>query len=330
MKKRYAVLLFAIILPFVLAAGLSSIEATAAADRYDDVKAGDRFYDAINFAAGRGLIDGSGGNFNPDANADRATAVTAFYRLAGSPPVAYAPVFTDVQAGQWYSSAAIWANENGMLAVSGDGRFGPNDGVTRQQFAAMMFRYADIKFPQTSDLDDFADRGDVSEWAEKGMGWSLARGLITGATNTTLDPNGSLTRAQCAATLQRFVNIREDQGNIWVLNPKPTKPPVETPGLAPRVKGGWAGKTIVAMSNYNAHLGSAFGTEIENQIKATLSAGETVRLIFIGDLTVIRFQTINPSRAPGGNWEYMGYDAFVAEVEAGKIKPDAMIVGGGF
>jgi len=194
----------------------------------------------------------------------------------------------------------------------------------------MMFRYADIKFPQVSDLNGFTDKGDVSEWAETAMKWSVARGLITGATDTTLEPNGNLTRAQCAAIIQRFVNLKEDPGIIWVLNPKPTKLPIETPGLAPRVKGGWAGKTVVAMSNYNAHFSNAFGAEIESQIKATLSAGETVRLIFIGDLTVIRFQNINPSQAPGKNWEYMGYETFLAEVEAGKIKPDAMIVGGGF
>jgi len=324
MKKRWIALFFAIVLSFIFAADTSS------AERYDDVKPGDRFYDSINFIADRGLIDASGGNFNPGVNVDKATVVTAFYRLAGSPSVTYMPVFTDVPAGQRHSASAVWANEIGMLVENGDGRFGPNDVVTRQQLAAMMFRFADIKSPQTADLGGFTDRGDLNAWAEKGMGWSVARGLITGATGATLDPTGGVTRAQFADTLQRFVNIREDPGNIWVLNPRPTKPPVETPGLAPRVKGGWAGKTIVAISNYNAHLGNVFGSEIEKQIKATLSEGETVRLIYIGDLTVIRFQTINPSRAPEGNWEYMGYDAFVAEVEAGKIKPDAMIVGGGF
>jgi hypothetical protein len=291
---------------------------------------GDRFDDAVNFVTARGLMDGSAANFNPDANVDRATAVTALYRIAGSPPVTYGPVFNDVPAGQWYSNAAIWADETEIIAGFGDGRFGPNDYITRQQFAAMLFRHADIKFPQISELDGFTDGSDVSEWAVTGMSWCLARGLIAGTTPVALTPNGNLTRAQFAAMLKRFVNLREDPGNIWVLNPKPTKPPVETPGLAPRVSGGWAGRTVVAMSNYNAHVSNPFGAAIEAQIKATLSAGETVRLIYIGDLTVIRFQRITPSPAPGENWEYMGYEAFLAEVEAGTIKPDAFISAGGF
>ena len=294
------------------------------------VKASDWFGEAVTFAADRGLIDDSGINIYTDSHAARATVATALYRLTGSPAVTYEPVFTDVPAGQWYSAAAIWAHKTGIAAGYGDGRFGPNDDITREQFAVMMFRYADIKFPQMSELDDFTDRRDVSESAETGMGWCVARGLITGATTTALEPNGNLTRAQLAAALQRFVNLREDPGNIWVLNPKPTKPPVEATGLAPRVKGGWAGKTLVVMSNYNSHASNIFGTEIEARVKATLSAGGTVRLIFIGDLTVIRFQRTTPSQAPDGNWEYMGYETFLSEVEAGTIKPDALISAGGF
>jgi hypothetical protein len=79
--------------------------------------------------------------------------------------------------------------------------------------------------------------------------------------------------------IQRFVNIKEDPGVIWVLNPKPTSPPVQTTGLAPRVKGGWASKTLVVVCNYNAHVSNNFGIALENRIKSTLSAGETVRLI---------------------------------------------------
>ena len=303
---------------------------TLSTERYNDVRADDWFYEAVNFVANRGLMDDSGINFNPNLHADRATVVTALYRLTGSPVVTHESVFTDAPAGQWYSTAAIWAHKTGIAAGYGDGRFGPNDGMTREQFVVMMFRYADIKFPQMSELDGFTDRSDVGESATTGMEWCVARGLITGATTTALEPNSNLTRAQCAAALQRFANLREDPGNIWVLNPKPTKPPVEAVGLAPRVKGGWAGKTLVLMNNYNSHASNIFGTEIEARVQATLSAGETTRLIFIGDLTVIRFQRTTPSRAPGENWEYMGYEAFLSEVEAGTIKPDALISAGGF
>ena len=324
---------------FIGAGAVAMVTAIAdsapSAQRLNDVSAGgDWFTDDVKFVTSRGLMDVAGGNFNPDDNASRAVVATALYRLAGSPSVAYKPVFTDVPEGQWYSAAVIWANENGLIGESrSGGRFRPSDGITRQELAAMIFLYADIKFPQITDLDGFADKSDVSEWAETGMGWSIARELLpfaNGAVGLALEPNGKLTRAQCAAALRRFVNIREYPGNIWVLNPKPTRPPVETTGLAPRVNGGWAGKTVVAMSNYNEHISASFGAEIEAQIKSSLSAGETVRLIYIGDLTVIRFQTINPSSAPRGNWEYMGYEAFLAGVEVGEIKPDAVIVGGGF
>jgi len=287
--------------------------------------------DAVNFVTGRGLMDGSGGNFNPNANVDRATAATAFYRLAGSPSVKYEPVFNDVTAGQRYSDAVVWANNTGLLGgFTSGGGFRPNDELTRQEFAAMMFRYADIKFPQVSELGGFTDKGDISEWAETGMSWSVAREIIPGTTGSTVKPKGKLTRAECAAGLQRFVNIKEDPGNIWVLNPKPTKPPVETTGLAPRVKGGWAGKTLVIMCNYNAHVSNTFGAGVEARIRATLSRGETVRLIYIGDLTVIRYQRTTPSPSPNNEWEFMGYEAFLAGVEAGTIKPDAIISAGGF
>lgn len=289
-----------------------------------------RFDAAVNFVTERGLMDGSGASFNPDANVDRATAVTALYRLAGSPPVTYEPVFADVPVGRRYSDAVVWANETGIIAGFIDGRFNPDDAITRQQFAAMIFRYADIKNPQVSDLEGFTDKDDIREFAEKGMGWCIAKGLITGTAGAALAPNGNLTRGWCAEILQSFVNLREDRGNIWVLNPRPTLPPVETTGLAPRVTGGWAGKTVVAMSNYNGHVSKPFGAAIEARIKTTLSAGETVRLIYIGDLTVIRYQTTNPSGAPNANWEEMGYEAFLAEVEKGALKPDAIIVGGGF
>jgi len=298
--------------------------------RYDDVNDSEWFHDAVNFVTDRGLMDGSGSGFNPGGNTDRAAAVMAFYRLAGSPAVTYEPIFADVPAGQRHSSAVIWAHETGIIEGNGSGSFGPNDAVTRQEFALMLFRYADIKYPQVSELGGFMDAGGLSESAETGMGWCVARGLITSTTGVTLEPNVTLTRARCAAVLQRFVNLKEDPGHIWVLNPKPTKPPVETPGLAPRVRGGWAGKTVVAMSNYNSHVSNPFGAGIEARINATLSAGESARFIFIGDLTVIRFQTINPSSAPNKNWEYMEYEAFLASVEAGSIKPDAVIIGGGF
>jgi len=308
----------------------SGATSASSAARYNDVKAGDWFYDAVNFVADRGLIDGSGMNFNPVDNADRATVTTALYRIAGSPSVEYSKIFNDVPTGRWYSDAVIWADETGVVDGSGDGRFGPDDAVSRQQFAAMLLRAARIKFPETTDLDGFTDNGDVSEYARTAMGWCVKRGLVAETAAAALEPNNSLSRAQCAAILQRFVNLRENPLNIWAVNPRSTKPDVLTPGMAHRVTGGWAGKTIVIMDNYNAHVPNYFAEPLEKTIKTTLRQGETVKFVYMGDLTVIRYQVTAPSRVNREGWENTTYQDFITRVEAGTIKPDAVIVAGGF
>jgi len=325
MKKRHIVLLFAVVLLSALVAGIS------ATSQYNDVSARDPYYSAVDFIAGRGLMDGTGVGFNPGGSIDRAAAVTALYRIAGSPSVMYSPIFTDIPDGQWYSNAVIWANEAGVAAGYDDGRFGPNDAVTRQQFAVMLLRAAQIKFPETANLDGFTDSGDISEYDEKAMGWCVKRGIITGTTADTLEPNGYLTRAQGAEILQRFVNLKENPLNIWALNPRSTKPDVLTPGMAPRVTGGWAGKTVVVMNNYNEHFPGFFAEPLENAIKAGLRRqDEAVRFIYMGDLTVIRYQTTDPDRVNRAGWENTSYQDFISRVEVGDIKPDAVIVAGGF
>ena len=133
--------------------------------------------------------------------------VTILYRLENQPAAGSAN-FTDVPAGQWYTSPIAWAAANGIVGGYGDGRFGPNDTITREQMAAILYRYAQFKgydVSNTGDLSRYADASQVSDWARTAIGWANAQGLITGNTATTLNPTGSATRAEVATILMRFV-----------------------------------------------------------------------------------------------------------------------------
>ena len=297
---------------------------TSSAQQFKDVSAADRLTDAVNFVRERGLIDVNGDSFQPEAAVSRAAVATALYRLAGEPEVTYENVFSDVPAGQWYSNAVVWAGNAGLIDESTDGRFLPNDDITREQFAAMIFNYAGIKIPETSDMAGYTDAGLVSPWAETAMGWGISRGVISGATATALAPGGAVTRAQFAASLYRFVNLKNDPRNIWVLNPVPSRAPVEAVPLAPRVRGDWDGKTIVVLANYNPDTATIV-TEVEKLLPASAN------LVWIGDMTVVAGQTVNPSKPPSGRWAVMRFtDEFQPAFREGKLKPDAIISGMGF
>ena len=306
---------------FAMAATITS----TAAQRFSDVADDDWFSDAVNFITERGLIDGNDNRFQPAGGVSRATAVTALYRLAGEPEVTYEPVFSDVPPGQWYSNAAIWAGDAGLVGEFADaGRFGPNVNISREQFATMILNYADIKIPEVSDLAGYTDADRISPRAEIAMGWSVSRGIISGTTATTLTPGGEITRAQFAAGLQRFVNIKEDPRNIWVLNPVPGRTPVEAVPLAPRVRGGWEGKTVVVLANYVPDT-----TIIAGEVEKLLP--ESANLVWVGDMTVITGQTVNPSRPPSDRWTIMRYtQEFQPALREGRLKPDAIINGAGF
>ena len=234
-------------------------------------------------------------------------------------------IFTDVPAGQWYSNAVVWAGNAGLVSeFTGDGRFRPDDNINREQLAVMIFNYASIKIPEVAHLTGYTDAGRISPWAETAMGWGISRAIISGATATALVPGGTVTRAQFAVNLQRFVNLKEDPRNIWVLNPVPRRAPVEAVPLAPRVQGGWEGKTVVVLANYNAYTGTIVA-EVEKLLPASAN------LVWVGDMTVVAGQTVNPSRPPSDKWTVMSYtQGFQPALREGKLKPDALISGMGF
>ena len=172
-----------------------------------DVNEGDWFYDAVAYAYENGLMDGVGGNrFAPNSATTRAQLVTILYRLEGQPAAGEA-AFSDVPAGQWYTEAVAWAAANSIVNGVSDTTFAPNDPVTREQMAAILYRYAQYKgydVTASGDLSGYTDAGAIRPYAEAAMAWANGAGLITGVSDTTLQPRGNSTRAQVATILMRF------------------------------------------------------------------------------------------------------------------------------
>lgn len=174
-----------------------------------DVSEGQWFYDDVYFTVNNGLFNGvSELYFEPNTPMTRAMLVTVLYRMEGQPAVNGRSAFTDVQDGQWYTDAVVWATRKGVVNGYGDGRFGPNDPITREQMAAILFRYAGNKGYSVltrADLTAYTDHTNISGYAMDALSWANANGLIRGRTETTLMPDGQATRAEVAAILHRFL-----------------------------------------------------------------------------------------------------------------------------
>ena len=174
---------------------------------FTDVAETDWFADAVNYVSENGLMNGTGDRqFSPNAPASRAMIVTILYRMEGEPAVGE-PNFTDVASGQWYSNAIAWAAASGIVTGHTAELFAPNDDITREQLAAILYRYAVYKGYNVTiigDLSLFSDADLVSDWAITAMQWATEEGLINGVTVDTLVPGGNASRAQVAAILMRF------------------------------------------------------------------------------------------------------------------------------
>lgn len=180
---------------------------------FTDVASGDWYAQAVAYVYRQGLMSGTAQDrFSPDLTTSRAMIVTILHRLAGSPAVTGGAAFTDVASGDWYAGGVAWASANGIVTGYGDGRFGPNDPITREQLAAILHRYAGFVGRSTAgraDLSGYTDAGQVSAYAADAMGWAVDRGLITGVSAHTLVPGGSATRAQAATILMRFCQMAQ-------------------------------------------------------------------------------------------------------------------------
>lgn len=179
----------------------------AVLESFSDVRPGQWYSQAIDWVCQRGLMKGvSDDRFAPGEGTTRGMLVTMLFRFEGAEAGATAK-FSDVQAGQWYSDAVAWASSNGVVSGFADGSFGPNADITREQLAAVLYRYAKLKGVDVSaqgDLSGFADRGEVAAWAEEPLQWAVGCGLLNGNADGSLDPAGNATRAQVAAILMRF------------------------------------------------------------------------------------------------------------------------------
>ena len=172
-----------------------------------DVPIGAYYYDAVAYASQNGLMNGvSADSFAPDATTSRGMIVTILYRLEDSPSAAQAD-FADVAAGAYYAGAVAWASANGIVTGYGDGTFGPDTAITREQLAAILYRYAQylgLEVSQTADLTGYGDAADISEWAQQAFAWAVREGLISGMDDGALAPQGTATRAQVATILMRL------------------------------------------------------------------------------------------------------------------------------
>lgn len=173
---------------------------------FTDVGTGDWFYDAVAYVYGKNMMQGvSETSFAPYAVTNRAMVVTILHRMEGS-PAALPAAFTDVDAGQYYAGPVAWASGGGIVTGYPDNTFRPQVSITREQMAAILYRYAGYRGLQvspTGDLSAFPDAGTVSAYAVDAMRWAVAAGLINGE-NGRLNPGGDATRAQVAAIFQRF------------------------------------------------------------------------------------------------------------------------------
>lgn len=175
---------------------------------FGDVKTADWFYNDVKYVYEKGMMAGTAADvFAPNATTTRAMIVTILYRLEGSPAVTGTGAFVDVPAGQWYTDAVNWAAANQIVKGTSATTFAPNDSITREQMAAILYRYAQYKgydVTKKADLSGYSDNGQVSAYAKEALAWANAAKLINGVTNTTLAPQGNATRAQVSAILHRF------------------------------------------------------------------------------------------------------------------------------
>ena len=167
------------------------------------------YHDGVHYCVENGLMKGyDDSKFGPDDEISRGQIVTILWRMEGS-PAASGGNFDDVAADAYYANAVAWAAENGIVGGYGGGKFGPNDLITREQFAAILYRYAqfkgvDVSVGKDTNILDFDDAPDISSYAVPAIQWACGSGVITGTSATTLSPDGTATRAQAATMLMRY------------------------------------------------------------------------------------------------------------------------------
>lgn len=185
----------------------------AASPNFSDVKKGDWYWRGISYCYDKGYMAGLGDNvFGVWMPVTRAMVAQILYATEGK-PAAKASQFTDVASGQWYTDAIGWAAANKLVSGYGNGKFGPNDSVTREQLAAILYQYTKFKgfkFSTAGDLNKFKDAKEISSWAKESVQWAVANSLLSGVGDELIEPKGTANRAQVATILLAYdVNIRK-------------------------------------------------------------------------------------------------------------------------
>ena len=214
--KRMAAFLTALI----LCLGLSVTAFAAEADTgFSDVDAGAWYAEAAVYCRDNGLMSGTGETtFSPDTPMTRGMLVTVLYRLAGSPSLEHENLgypFSDVPGDSWYADGVYWARLNGVVSGYSDSVFGPNDPLTREQLATILWRYAGS--PAVEGSASFTDESDIASWAASAVAWAQESGYVSGVGGNRFAPDGTATRAQVAVILMRY-----DQAQTEEPSPEPT------------------------------------------------------------------------------------------------------------
>ena len=202
-QKRMGAIFMALVLGFSLnltafAAGEGTVFSDVAADAW--------YTDAVAYVRDNGLMGGtSDTTFEPEGTMTRSMLSATLYRLAGSPTVTGEDAFSDTEEGVWYTDAVLWASQQGLVGGYGNGLFGTNDPVTREQIAVLLWRYAGS--PAAEAGADFADEGTISDYAAQAVDWARASGVVSGAEGNRFLPQSNATRAQVAAILRNYLTM---------------------------------------------------------------------------------------------------------------------------
>lgn len=204
MKKRLLALLLALCLAVAMLPGA----ALAAGTPFHDVKPGQWYSDAVSYVYNNGLMSGTGAaSFGLNTPTNRGMITTILYSLADKPAVSGSVNFSDVSPNAYYAKAVQWASQEGVIKGLGNNRFGPNNPVSREQLAVMLYSFANYMGADTSktlDLRHFSDYSRIDSWAIKPMQWAYCMGLLTGKQGNRIDPRGNATRSEVAVILYSF------------------------------------------------------------------------------------------------------------------------------
>lgn len=186
--------------------GAKPLPTVSSYDRYSDLKPDGWYREYITYMLDKGYMNGVDANrFDPNGNMTRSQLVTILYRSAGSPAVRGGSAFGDVKKGSWYENAVAWSSMMGIVNGVGDGQFAPSGDITREQLAAILYRYSGSPTETANHLAGFTDQTNISSYAKAAMNWAVGQGILNGTGDGALSPKATATRAQTAAMLTRYL-----------------------------------------------------------------------------------------------------------------------------